>query len=84
MREPSIKELLKLYEEGKATEEQRRRVEEYLARYRARSSKEMKKPVDETEALEAILSGIRQAREQAGMEGEHELGGEEGAQEEFG
>jgi ferric-dicitrate binding protein FerR (iron transport regulator) len=66
MHEPTIKELLKLYEEGKATEEQRRRVEEYLAWHREQSPESMKEPVDETDPLEEILSKIRVAREQAG------------------
>ncbi len=68
MREPSIKELLKLYEEGKANEEQRRRVEEYLAWHQGQSPEFMKELGDETGPLEEILSKIRVAREPAGGE----------------
>lgn len=77
MHEPTIKELLRLYEEGKATEEQRRRVEEYLAWHRAQSPERMKEPVGEIGPVEEILSKIQLAREQAGEAVTQEPAGEE-------
>lgn len=64
MNESNISDLLKLYEEGKATEQQRQLVEAYLAWYQGQSPKREEDEKDEKDPLQEIMNKIDLAREQ--------------------
>jgi transmembrane sensor len=68
MTEHNIKDLLKLYEEGKATEEQRRLVDAYLAHHQQQSPKRKPDEKPGEDLLQEIMEKIRLAREQASKE----------------
>ncbi|HEV2483560.1 MAG TPA: FecR domain-containing protein [Puia sp.] len=65
MREFNINQLLKLYEEGKATEEQRQLVEAYLAYHQQQSPKKLPDANPDEAPLHEIMEKIRLARELA-------------------
>ena len=68
MTEYNMRDLLKLYEEGKATEEQRRLVEAYLAYHEQQSPKRKPDENKSEDPLNEIMEKIRLAREQASTE----------------
>lgn len=63
MRDPNIKELLKLYEEGKATEQQRQLVEAWLEWHQRQSPQRDRHSVEEDSPLQEILDKIDAARQ---------------------
>lgn len=63
MSESNIRDLLKLYEEGKATEQQRRLVEAYLAWHQQQSPKRAPDEKNSGDPLQGIKEKIRLARE---------------------
>jgi ferric-dicitrate binding protein FerR (iron transport regulator) len=64
MNESNIRDLLKLYEEGKATEEQRQLVEAYLIYHQQQSPKKAPDEKNSEDPLQEIMEKIRMAREQ--------------------
>ena len=64
MSEFNIEDLLKLYEEGKATEQQRQLVEAYLAWHQQQSPKREPNEENSEQPLQEIMEKIRLAREQ--------------------